>query len=530
MKSERFGLLILLFLLPNVSFSQVKMEQYKKQTRDAIAMITEGNPESARDHLLIYLSQHPDDLESLYGLAVSYTNMNKPDSAMYYVEQAVNHGLPFSRFLAGPRNLFGDLYKYNPFIEMSDQLGIELLHGPMLGQLTDSSASFWVRTVHATPIKVVVLDEKDNEFYSNEENTDSLQDFTATVTVNGLIANQNYRYQLIINDKPQAEIYSFRSFPKTGKPALFGVGFGGGAGYTPSYERVWTTIDSHKPLAFLLLGDNVYIDHPLLKPVQQYCYYRRQSRPEFRSFTASSSMYAIWDDHDFTTNDGFGGPAIDDPPWKRSVWQTFKNNWINPYYGGDKEEPGCWFNMSIADVDFINLDGRYYRMDPEGEHAVAPSMLGETQKKWLLEQLDNSKATFKVICSPVPWAAGVKPGSLDTWDGFKEEREEIFSFIEENKIEGVILLSADRHRSDAWKIKRENAYDFYEFQSSKLSNIHTHNLIPNSLFGYNDKCSFGMLDFNTLIDDPTISFSIFSIDNELIHKITVKKSQLIFNY
>ncbi len=528
MKRERFCIIILLFLLNNVSFSQVKIEQYKKQNRDAIVMILEGSPESARDHFLSYLSQHPNDLESFYGLAIAYTHMDQIDSAMYYVEQAVNHGLPFSRFLAGPRDLLSDLYKSDSFIKMSDKLGIELLHGPMLGQVTDSSASFWVRTLNVASIKVIVFDDENNEYYSEIKKTSPLADFTATVTVNGLIANQHYRYQLIINDKLQREIYSFKSFPKTSNPAKFSIGFGGGAGYTPIYERVWNTIASHNPLAFLFLGDNVYIDHPLLKPIQQYCYYRRQSRPEFRSFAASSSIYAIWDDHDFTTNDGFGGPAIDDPPWKRKVWKTFKNNWINSYYGGGEEEPGCWFNMSIADVDFIHLDGRYYRMNPKGEHSIAPSMLGETQKIWLFEQLKNSKATFKVICSPVPVADGTKPGSVDTWVGFKEEREEIFSFIENNKIEGVIFLSADRHRSDAWKIKRENGYDYYEFQSSRLSNIHMHEIRPESLFGYNEKCSFGIIDINILSDDPTISYSIFSIDNELIHKITVMKSQLTF--
>ena len=289
MKRERFCIIILLFFLNNVSFSQVKTEQYKKQNRDAIVMILEGSPESARDHFLSYLSQHPNDLESFYGLAIAYTHMDKIDSGMYYVEQAVNHGLPFSRFLAGPRDLLSDLYKSDSFIKMSDKLGIELLHGPMLGQVTDSSASFWVRTLNVASIKVIVFDDENNEYYSEIKRTSPLSDFTATVTVNGLIANQHYRYQLLINDKIQKEIYSFKSFPKTSNSAKFSIGFGGGAGYTPIYERVWNTIASHNPLAFLFLGDNVYIDHPLLKPIQQYCYYRRQSRPKFRSFAASSS-------------------------------------------------------------------------------------------------------------------------------------------------------------------------------------------------------------------------------------------------
>ena len=58
------------------------------------------------------------------------------------------------------------------------------------------------------------------------------------------------------------------------------------------------------------------------------------------------------------------------------------------------------------------------------------------------------------------------------------EREAIFSFINENKINGVVLISADRHRSDAWRIAREDGYAFYEFSSSKLTNVHTHRRAP----------------------------------------------------
>ncbi len=69
-------------------------------------------------------------------------------------------------------------------------------------------------------------------------------------------------------------------------------------------------------------------------------------------------------------------------------------------------------------------------------------------------------------------------------------------------VDGVILISADRHRSDAWKIERENGYDLYEFESSKLTNIHTHKIMLGALFGYNQKCSFGLLTFDTTKTDP----------------------------
>ncbi|MDZ7722254.1 MAG: alkaline phosphatase D family protein [candidate division KSB1 bacterium] len=521
-------LFIILFSSTFDLYAQLEIPQYKKQNRNVIADVVNGDTPSAQDYFQSYLQTHAGDLESMYGLALCYSVMNKPDSAVFYVQQALNHGLPFGRFLAGPRDLFKSLHKHPDFKRMIKERDIELVHGPMLGNVTDRSASFWVRTFRQVPVQVTVSDHQGNVIHSPVVKTNPDHDYTAILSVNTLLPDQTYHYQLSIGGHLREERYTFRTFPAEGYPAQFSIGFGGGAGYTPPYERMWNTIASKDLIAFLLLGDNVYIDHPKIPQVQQYCYYRRQSRPEYRSFVSSSSIFAIWDDHDFTDNDGFGGPEIDTPSWKRPVWNTFKNNWINPYYGGGKPQPGCWFDFSIGDVDFIMLDGRYYRMNPKVEHPSPPSMLGEAQKQWLFQQLASSKATFKVICSPVPWAQGAKPGKVDTWDGFPQEREDIYSFIENQKIDGVILLSADRHRSDAWKIERPDGYDFYEFESSKISNIHTHDVLPASLFGYNDKSSFGRLNFDTTKDDPVVAYSVYSIDNELVHKITVKKSQLSF--
>jgi len=353
--------------------------------------------------------------------------------------------------------------------------------------------------------------------------TNKDKDFTAVAAVQGLKPDTRYYYELMVDGQKQPKRWSFRTFPTPGTKTKFQIGFGGGAGYTPWHERMWNTITAHKLRAFLFLGDNVYIDNPTRPAVQQYCYYRRQSRPEFRGFVAATAIHAIWDDHDFTTNDSGGGPEIAKPAWKIPVWRLFRDNWNNPYYAGGESQPGCWFNFSIGDVDFFMLDGRYYREKPKVKN---PSMLGPVQKQWLFKKLKSSTATFRVLASPVPWAYGAKPGSRDPWQGYKEEREEIFSFLEANKIDGVILLSADRHRSDVWKIERPNGYDIYEFESSRLTNVHTHGLMPGCLFGYNEKCSFGLLSFDTSLSDPQVTYKIINIDNELIYTFPLQKSQL----
>lgn len=441
------------------------------------------------------------------------------DAGVKLAEQAIDAGLPFSRLVAGPRDLLAPLYETEAFQKLKQQhADLAILHGPMLGRVTDSAASFWVRTATAAQVQVKV-----GEHTSDVVNAVADTDFTATVMINGLTPGTRYEYQVLVDGRPvKVPNAQFRTFPKAGNPCQFSVAFGGGAGYVPKWERMWDTISKFEPAALLMLGDNVYIDQPEHLLCQHYCYYRRQSRPEWRRLVASTPTYAIYDDHDFGTNDCVPGPEIDSPAWKRIVWNKFRENWINPAYGGGEKQPGCWFDFQIGDVHFILIDGRYYR-DRKGG-----SMLGPAQKAWLFDTLENSRGTFKVIASPVPWTSGVKPGSKDPWDGFPEEREEIFSFIESRKLDGVFLISADRHRTDLRRTNREEGYNLFEFESSRLTNRHTHKVVktPGLIWGYNQKCSFGLMRFDTTGDSPSVRFECINIDGERIHSYELFTQEL----
>jgi alkaline phosphatase D len=500
--------------------------QYKKRPTDAIAAIAMGKADEAIADLKDYLGKYPNDAESHYALGVAYASIDDIETAMIHLRRAHEVGLPLERFIAGPRELLKNLIESKEFASFSAGKFSALLHGPLLGDVTATSAKVWIRTDRARKVILVLEDARGNRVAAAERETSEEDDFTTIINLVNLRPSSKYSYSLSVDGEEEFAGGTFHTRVTKGDQTVFKIGFGGGAGYTPWFERMWDTLSQQEYDAFLLLGDNVYIDYPEVPMAQEYCYYRRQSRPEFRRFTPHVPIYAIWDDHDFTINDGEGGPDIETPAWKRPVWDLYKRQWANPYYAGDEEHPGCWFDFSIGDVDFIMLDCRYYRENPA--ITTDPSMLGEYQKSWLKEKLLNSKATFKIIASSVPWAKDVKPGSDDTWDGFPKEREEIFSFIQEHNIDGVLLLAADRHRSDAWRIDRPRAYPLYEFMSSRLTNVHTHDLMPHSLFGYNKKCSFGTLEFDTTLDDPKVTYVIKNIDNQEIHKITVYKSQLDF--
>jgi len=512
---------------------------YKKETRNPIILIVDGNFSGALADFQVLLTEYPNDLEALYGLSMLYSQQGQPgdlDTAMGYVQDAVNEGLPFSRFLSGPRDMFAPLTSTQAFQDYAALHPVELLHGPMVGSVTDANVQFWIRTATEVPVQVKVSKSEamTNPITSAIVTTSKIDDYTAVASVTGLDANTQYYYELTVdgnvidvNIPIGANSPSFRTFPVVGTPHRFQIGFGGGAGYDKN-ERMWDVISSHHLSAFLFLGDNVYIDQPQKPAIQQYCYYRRQSRPEFRRMVSSMPIYAIYDDHDFGDNDCIPGPEIETPAWKRQVWNVFKENWVNPYYGGGEPQPGCWFDFSIGDVDFFMLDCRYYR-----DRGSSPtSMLGPVQKQWLLDKLGASTATFKVVASSVPWTFDAKGTSVDTWNGFRQERGEIFDFIVQNRITGVYFLSADRHRHDAWLIKHPGCYNFYEANTSRLTNSAKHGTIsdPNIIFSYNDKQGFGLLTFDTTKADPEVRYDVITIDNELMHMLTVKLSQLDFEF
>ncbi len=510
--------------------AQVPNDWANKEGREEMVLIYDGKMDEAIKLYQKRLADDPNRQEALFGLAVAHAKKGEGEPALKFVQRALGAGLPFERFTVGPREMLKPLHDLPAFQLLKKEQNKLWVHGPILGAVTDRAASFWVRTERRASFAVelypVQQGRRSKTILSETVQTSAQDDFTATVQVGKLKANQTYRYRLILDGEKISDVFQFRTFPKQNRSSIFKVAFGGGAAYTPEFERVFTTIKSHQPAAFLQLGDNIYVDQPEKRAIQRYCYYRRQSSVPYQALTSSVSIASIWDDHDFGGNDCWYGDDPDSPDWKRTVLKTFQENWNNHAYGGGVEVPGCHHDFYIGDVHFIMLDCRYYRTNPK--MAEGRTMLGAAQKEWLFRTLKKSKGTFKIIASSVPFASGVKPGSRDPWDGYPEEREEIFSYIQDNRIEGVALIAADRHRSDIWKIDRPGAYPLYEFMSSRLTNIHIHKVMEKSMFGYNAKRSFGLLSFDTTAKDPSLTYHIQSVDDEPIYRHTVKLSELQF--
>ncbi|EMI52243.1 Phosphodiesterase/alkaline phosphatase D-like protein [Rhodopirellula sallentina SM41] len=403
------------------------------------------------------------------------------------------------------------------FVQLIEKHDLKLFNGPMVGDLKPTSVKFWVRTAGPATVEIQI-----DNLHSNTVKTTKGNDFTAVMTVDGLKPFTTYAYDVVVDGEPiRRDSFQFRTAPQSGQKVQFDVTFGSGARYVPVNEYAWSNVAKSQPLAYLGLGDNVYIDVMNRRGAQRLFYYRRYLSPAFSELAASTGIYAVWDDHDMAMNDSSGGSGLT-APWKRPNWNVFRQNWNNPHYGGGDKMPGTWHSFSLGDVDFFMTDGRFYRDKKQ------KTMLGPDQKEWLLEQLANAKGKFKVLASGTMWSDGADKDGKDSWAGTwsRDERNEIFDRINEHQIDGVILISGDRHRTDIWRIDRPNGYPLYEFVSAKVTNEHTHQTFDNAVWSYNEGNFWGQLSFDLRPEDPVMTFKCVDISGKVVKEFPLKLSEL----
>lgn len=432
-----------------------------------------------------------------------------------------NEKIPPGRF--GSEGSIVDLLEEPAFVELIGKHDLKLFNGPMLGAVTPHSARIWIRTAGPASFQVACGDHVSEPVTTTAEN-----DFAGIATVEGLEPFTEYRYTIILDGKKVTDpSFRFRSYPARGMKERYALAFGSGARYVPEHEGIWRTMARTGPLAYLGLGDNVYIDATHRRDVQRLHYYRRMLRREYREFIAQTSVYAVWDDHDFGANDCAGGPSKD-APWKLANLKVFKQNWNNPSYSHDPAVPGTWHAFAMGDVEVFMLDGRFYRSDAKDPADTTNTMLGEEQKQWLLKALRESTATFKVLCSGTMWHDLADKGGKDSWAGqrFREERDEVFDLIHDEKINGVVLIAGDRHRTELWKTERPRGYPLYEFLSAKVTNQHLHATRKEAEWSYNEGNFWGEVAFDFSKEDPTVSFTAINQDAEAIHTTTLTLSEL----
>jgi alkaline phosphatase D len=315
-----------------------------------------------------------------------------------------------------------------------------LTHCYVCGEVTDDSALVWLR---GEPGSRAALhygrDPKFAEFSSTELVTvDPQADSTAIIPLDDLEPATRYYYRALVAGKKPGPVATFVTAPRPDDNAKVSFCFSGDMRDSYKPFTVMNAVHFQRPDFFMHLGDTIYADiNGVARRLPEFWAKYRRNREDLSTegCFCATSIYATWDDHE-VVNDF--GPGHHLAPIGR---KAFLDYWPIRHHEGEGDRIYRSFRWGQAAEIFI-LDVRQYR------NAAKNTMLGAMQKRWLFDSLARSSATFKFIATPVPMVGG----GLDRWDGYPKERQELFTFIKEKKIGGVVFLSADLHYAAITKI------------------------------------------------------------------------------
>lgn len=364
----------------------------------------------------------------------------------------------------------------------------------MVGHVTETEA--WIWAYAGKDAKLQVRFRADGEAAGKGTTvampTPAEQNYAGKVLLTGLKANTTYRYEVICNGESNEKWGgTFTTAPPRGKPLRFTMAFSSCMRFDRYPKQpAWNNMLAVRPAFHLLLGDNVYADTTDREKLWKAHRHQREVK-EFANLIRQTPTYAMWDDHDFATNDSDGTAK-----GKEHSLRAFTELFCNPS-AGTRETAGAFYKFSWGDVDFFVLDGRYHRSPNKAPNDEHKRMLGDGQFAWLVDGLKNSRAKFKVLASG---STMISP--KDSWALFDFERKRLFKAIMDNKIGGVVYLSGDVHRCLVIPHPPQvtGGYPIYEIISSGIAN--------------SDAQGFVSLEFDTTVPDPTITIRVHNLDGK----------------
>jgi alkaline phosphatase D len=358
------------------------------------------------------------------------------------------------------------------------QPGTLLQSGPMVGYSDMKEVLLWAQTTQPARVSIQYWEQGKPQARKStgEVRTQKETACVARLLASGLEPGKTYSYEVFLNGKkvPLPYPLRFQSQPlwqwRTDPPAFsFALGSCNyineegydrpGRPYGDGFE-IFNSIAQKKPDFMLWGGDNTYLREAdwNTRSGMLHRYTHSRSLPQLQPLLGSTHHYAIWDDHDYGTDDS------DRSFWlKETAAEAFRLFWGNPNYIFPGATTGTFF---WNDAQFFILDNRWFRA-PNKEKDPQSEYYGEAQVRWLLDALASSQAPFKFI---VTGGQVLNPTAiLENYANYPAERQRLLDAITRAGIPGVLFLTGDRHHTSVHTLRREGTYSLYDFTISPLT-------------------------------------------------------------
>jgi alkaline phosphatase D len=334
---------------------------------------------------------------------------------------------------------------------------------------------------------------------------------------------------------PDGTTSSSQSFVWTGDTAGQGWGINEEIGGMRGYRAMHLT----RPDFFIHSGDTVYSDGPISatvtekdgqvwrnlvteevsKVAETLKEFRGRHRynsmdVNMRAMFAEVPVIAQWDDHE-SHNNWYPGQIIEDARYTernvnvlaargRQAWQENMpiadslTAWRPGTYDGGQYQPARIYRKIPRgpQLDIFCLDMRTFKSpNTDGKEPYATNILGQEQVDWLIREVRQSKATWKVIAADLPLGIIVPDGpvnqeSLANRDpgaplGRELEIAGVLSAFKQSRVKNIVWLTADVHYCAAHHYSPERAAftDFDPFWEFVAGPINAGSYGPNPMDG-----------------------------------------------
>ncbi len=428
-------------------------------------------------------------------------------------------------------------------------LGIQaqVISGPMLGAVELRDAKVWLEVTPEVKSVKVIYNKKGetSKTWSIIYKGELGNEFNPILFhIGNLDFNTTYQYRFLVDNKTvkQAGEFTTKDLWQWRKPAPDFSFITGSCSYfnEPKFDRpgkpyggdssIFLTMAKEKAAFMLWLGDNWYT-----REVDYYSnwglWYRAQrdrKSPVLQNLLKAMPQYATWDDHDYGPNN-IGSNYI----LKNESKKVFDHYWGNPSSGFGGE--GIYTMFSYSDADIFLCDDRWWLSADDVKDSILgkpnpdKKMLGEKQLKWLQNSLLYSQATFKII---VVGSQVLNPVSTyGKLADFSAEYKELMDFLIENKVNGVVFMSGDRHHTEIIKVDRPGTYPLFDLTVSPLTSG-THSFSgaeknnPYRVLGIDEKQNYGKISFTGKRGERKLTAEFFGIKGDKLGEWSVMETAL----
>ena len=337
--------------------------------------------------------------------------------------------------------------------------------------------------------------------------------------------------KMAVEAPDEAENLDFEAFKPKGIDTLVSptvIAFGS-CNKMDKPQTMWGSVAANNPNLWIWLGDIIYADTTDMKALAAH-YKLLKTNPEYKKLRAKAQIVGVYDDHDFGKNDSDRYLATKKASKKCLMdFLDVPNNY--PLRKREGAYQSYTFGKGGQRIKVIVMDTRYFRdslvADPTKQRRYIPNtdgdILGETQWKWLENELKNSNANLTLLCSSIQILADEH--GYEKWGNFPNARKRMLTLISKTKPKNLIILSGDRHMAEISKMDLQGLpYPLYDFTSSGLTHIRS-GLVESNKLRVGDmivKKNFGLLKIRWEGEHPIVTMQVKGLQNELFQEVIVR--------